>query len=210
MTELTAEGNGTIETHTVGTGDDAVTYDVRGDLATATPDRPVLFLIGSPMDATGFGTLASHFTDRPAVTYDPRGAGRNPTGTDPIATEQHADDLHRVIEALGVGPVDVFASSGGAVNALALIAAHPERRPPGGGPRAADGRVAARQGRRPRRLPRHAGDVRPRGQPPRDGQVHPVRDVRRHRHRRPTSTSPPPTRRCSGCPTWTTALAPTR
>jgi len=39
--------------------------------------------------------------------------------------EQHADDLHRVIAALGGGPVDVFASSGGAVNALALVARHP-------------------------------------------------------------------------------------
>ena len=40
-------------------------------------------IIGSPMDATGFGTLAGHFTDRPVVTYDPRGAGRNPTDTAP-------------------------------------------------------------------------------------------------------------------------------
>ena len=39
--------------------------------------------------------------------------------------EQHADDVHRIIEAVGGGPVDLFASSGGAVNALALVAAHP-------------------------------------------------------------------------------------
>ena len=31
-----------------------------------------------------------------------------------------------MIEALGVGPVDLFASSGGAVTALALVAAHPD------------------------------------------------------------------------------------
>ena len=74
----------------------------------------------------GFTTLRSHFTDRPVVTYDPRGAGRNPTDTTSITAEEHADDLHRVIEALGVAPVDVFASSGGAVNVLALVAAHPE------------------------------------------------------------------------------------
>ena len=83
-------------------------------------------MFGSPMDASGFGTLAGHFTDRPVVTYDPRGAGRNPTDSTPIEPEQHADDLHRVIEDIGVGPVDVFASSGGAVNALALVTAHPE------------------------------------------------------------------------------------
>src|SRR5439155_8596219 len=39
--------------------------------------------------------------------------------------EEHADDLHRLITALGTGPVDLFASSGGAVNALARVARHP-------------------------------------------------------------------------------------
>jgi pimeloyl-ACP methyl ester carboxylesterase len=34
--------------------------------------------------------------------------------------------VHRVISELGGGPVDVFASSGGAVNAMALVAAHPQ------------------------------------------------------------------------------------
>jgi pimeloyl-ACP methyl ester carboxylesterase len=103
-----------------------VTYDVHGDLAGATPERPALLMIGSPMDASGFETLRSHFTDRPVVTYDPRGSGRNPVDTTPIPPEEHAADLHRVITALDAGPVDVFASSGGAVNVLALVATHPE------------------------------------------------------------------------------------
>jgi pimeloyl-ACP methyl ester carboxylesterase len=115
-----------VDTRAVGDGADAITYDVRGDLADATPDRPVLMLIGSPMDASGFGTLAGHFTDRPVVTYDPRGAGRNPTDTAPLTPEQHAADLHRVIQALGAGPVDLFATSGGAVNALRLVESHPD------------------------------------------------------------------------------------
>src|SRR5205823_1448401 len=38
---------------------------------------------------------------------------------------QHADDIHRIIQEVG-GPVDMFASSGGAVNALALVATHPD------------------------------------------------------------------------------------
>jgi pimeloyl-ACP methyl ester carboxylesterase len=100
-----------------------LTYDVRA----AASAEPPLLLIGSPMGAAGFGTLAGHFTDRTVVTYDPRGVERSLKG-DPatISTpEQHADDLHRVIEAVGGGPVDLFASSGGAVNALALVAAHP-------------------------------------------------------------------------------------
>lgn len=115
----------TVETRVVGAGDDAITYDVRGDLADATPDRPTLMLIASPMEASAFGALAARFADRPVVTYDPRGAGRNPTGTSEVTPEQHADDLHRVITEVG-GPVDLFASSGGAINALALAAAHPE------------------------------------------------------------------------------------
>ncbi len=101
-----------------------LTYDVR-EADSAEPR--LLFLIGSPMGAGGFGTLASHFTDRTVVTYDPRGVERS-TKADPTSEstpEQHADDLHRIIAALGAGPVDLFASSGGAVNALALVAAHP-------------------------------------------------------------------------------------
>ncbi|WP_405791498.1 alpha/beta hydrolase [Streptomyces sp. NBC_00029] len=105
-------------------------YDVRAaDAGVAGGVRPTpLFLIGSPMDASGFGTLASHFTDRTVLTYDPRGAGRSirTDGASENLPQEHAEDLRRVIEAAGTGPVDVFASSGGAVNALALIARHPD------------------------------------------------------------------------------------
>jgi pimeloyl-ACP methyl ester carboxylesterase len=99
-------------------------YDVRaGEAGT----QPVLLIIGSPMGAEGFGTLAGHFTDRTVVTYDPRGAGRSPRtdGAGQSTPDEHADDLHRLISALDAGPVDIFASSGGAVNALALVAKHP-------------------------------------------------------------------------------------
>jgi pimeloyl-ACP methyl ester carboxylesterase len=102
-----------------------ITFDVRLNEATS---EPALFLIGSPMGAAGFGTLAGHFAERTVVTYDPRGSERS-TKVDPASEsmpDQHADDLHRVIQALGAGPVDLFASSGGAVNALALVATHPE------------------------------------------------------------------------------------
>ena len=84
-------------------------------------------MIGQPMDASGFDTLASHFPDRTVVTYDPRGLGRSvrkDARVDHAPTVQ-ADDVHAVIEALGAGPVEMFASSGGAVTALALVAAYP-------------------------------------------------------------------------------------
>jgi len=101
-------------------------YDVRSNSAGR---QPVLLLIGSPMGATGFGSLAGHFTDRTVVTYDPRGAGRSKRtdGALRSTTEEHADDLHRLIVTLDAGPVDIFASSGGAVNALALVAKHSEQ-----------------------------------------------------------------------------------
>jgi pimeloyl-ACP methyl ester carboxylesterase len=102
-----------------------LTYDIRPNPDTT---EPPLMLIGSPMGAGGFVTLADHFRDRTIVTYDPRGADRS-TKTDPTSAstpEQHGDDLHRIIAELGAGPVDLFASSGGAVNALALVATHPD------------------------------------------------------------------------------------
>jgi pimeloyl-ACP methyl ester carboxylesterase len=105
-----------------------ITYDIHP--AQTDIGAPVLLIIGSPMGASGFGTLASHFTDRTVVTYDPRGVERSPKA-DPASestTQQHADDVHRVIDALGAsGPVDVFASSGGAVNALELVAKHSDQ-----------------------------------------------------------------------------------
>jgi pimeloyl-ACP methyl ester carboxylesterase len=99
-------------------------YDVRSGSTDARP----LFLIGSPMGAAGFGTLAGHFGDRTVMTYDPRGSERSEK-VDPASTvtpNDHADDLHRLIQELGAGPVDLFASSGGAVNALALVAHYSE------------------------------------------------------------------------------------
>jgi pimeloyl-ACP methyl ester carboxylesterase len=62
------------------------------------------------------------------VTYDPRGVERS-AKTDPASpatADVHADDVHRLIQAIGGGPVDLFATSGGAVNALALVSRHPE------------------------------------------------------------------------------------
>jgi pimeloyl-ACP methyl ester carboxylesterase len=103
-----------------------LTYDVRGDLTDR--DQPVLLMIGSPMAASGFPTLASHFTDRTVVTYDPRGTERSVRSGEltEVSPEDHAADLAAVIEALDAGPVDLFASSGGAVNSLALIAKRPD------------------------------------------------------------------------------------
>ena len=115
-----------MKTYTLETAKADIVYDVQGPLPTA-DGRPPMFMIGQPMDASGFRTLASYFPDRTVVTYDPRGLGRSirrDGRVDHVPTIQ-ADDVHAVIRALGVGPVEMFASSGGAVTALALVAAYP-------------------------------------------------------------------------------------
>ena len=113
-------------THTLDVPGAVLQYDVRRSEAST---APVLMLIGSPMGASGFGTLAGHFPDRTVVTYDPRGVDRSRRTDDAAEStpDEHADDLHRLVAALDAGPVDLFASSGGAVNTLALVARRPEQ-----------------------------------------------------------------------------------
>ncbi len=116
-----------MKTCTLETPEAAIVYDIEGPLPTA-DGRPPLFMIGQPMDAGGFRTLASYFPDRTVITYDPRGLGRSTRKdghVDHVPTVQAAD-VHAVISALGVGSVEMFASSGGAVTALALVAAYPD------------------------------------------------------------------------------------
>ena len=100
-----------------------LTYDVRpNESSTHLP----LFLIGAPMGAGGYPTLSGYFTDRTVITYDPRGSERS-VAHDPAAAitpETAAEDLHAIVSEIG-GPVDVFASSGGAVNALPWVAKYP-------------------------------------------------------------------------------------
>ncbi|MFJ4224027.1 alpha/beta fold hydrolase [Microbacterium sp. NPDC089695] len=113
-------------THTLALPDADIVYDVHGPLPTA-DGRPPLLMIGQPMDASGFQAQVALFRDRTVVTYDPRGLGRSvrrdgSTENDPVV---QAEDVHALIAELDAGPVDMLASSGGAVTALALVTAHP-------------------------------------------------------------------------------------
>src|SRR4051812_10494192 len=98
-------------------------YEVRGS-------GPLLFVIGQPMTSEPFSGLADLLAgDHTVVTYDPRGLGQS-SAEDPssdVTPEIEADDLARLVDAVGGGPADVFASSGGAVAGLALATRHPER-----------------------------------------------------------------------------------
>jgi pimeloyl-ACP methyl ester carboxylesterase len=126
MSSARDRGRTGMDTRTLDTPAADLVYDVVGPLPTA-DGRPPLFMVGQPMDATGFRALTAQFPDRTVITYDPRGLGRSrrKDGRVDQTPEDQAGDLHAIIEALGAGPVDVFASSGGAVTALALVTAHP-------------------------------------------------------------------------------------
>src|ERR1700722_11842116 len=99
-------------------------YEVQGS-------GPPLMLIGHPMDASGFTTIARALAESyTVVTYDPRGFGHS-TIDDPDQDGEPdllADDVRRVLEAaVGKVPAHVFGSSGGAVTGLALVARSPGR-----------------------------------------------------------------------------------
>lgn len=123
----------TPETRTLERPGATLTYDVRGDLASP-GERPVVLLIGSPMGANGFPSLAAGLTDRVVVAHDPRGAERSTRsdGEGELTPDVHGEDLAALITEVrrevpaGVPALDVFAPSSGAVNALALVAGHPD------------------------------------------------------------------------------------
>ena len=98
-------------------------YEVRGS-------GPLLLVIGQPMTSGPFGPLADLLAeDHTVLTYDPHGLGAS-TIEDPsldVTPEIQADDLATIIDAVGGERADVFASSGGAVAALAFAARHPDK-----------------------------------------------------------------------------------
>lgn len=109
--------------HTLDVPGACLYYEIRGS-------GPLLLLLGSPMDSYGFAAMAAELADSyTVVTYDPRGVS-NSTREDTnqeVTPELQADDVHRLLSALGSQPAYVFGSSGGAVVGLALAAAHPNQ-----------------------------------------------------------------------------------
>ncbi|HWJ52274.1 MAG TPA: alpha/beta hydrolase [Propionibacteriaceae bacterium] len=98
-------------------------YEVRGS-------GPLLLVIGQPMTSGPFAPLADLLaTDHTVVTYDPHGLGQSTVDDRSltVTAEAEADDLAAIIDALGVGPADVFGNSGGAVAGLALATQHPDK-----------------------------------------------------------------------------------
>jgi pimeloyl-ACP methyl ester carboxylesterase len=109
--------------HFLDVADGKVYYEVRGS-------GPLLLVIGQPMTSGPFAAVADILAeDHTVVTYDPHGLGQSVTDepSDLVTPEVEADDLAGIIDAVGGGPADVFASSGGAVAGLALVANHPDK-----------------------------------------------------------------------------------
>jgi pimeloyl-ACP methyl ester carboxylesterase len=103
----------------------SIYYEVRGS-------GPVLLMMpGGPADAGVFRRIAGYLDPYyTVVTYDPRGLSHS-TLDAPLNDERivqiFADDTHRLLRETAKEPAFVFASSGGAVIALELVAGHPEQ-----------------------------------------------------------------------------------
>ena len=88
---------------------------------------PALLLIpGGPADGRAFAGLAPLLPGT-VITYDPRGLGRSTCAPGDITVERQAEDVLALLDEVDSDPADVFAHSGGAITALALVAKHPTR-----------------------------------------------------------------------------------
>jgi pimeloyl-ACP methyl ester carboxylesterase len=115
----------TAKTETLKVPGASIYYEVRGS-------GPVLLMMpGGPADAGAFRRIAADLeADFTVVTYDPRGLSHSTLDApvnDERIVEIFADDVHRLLTAITKEPAFVFASSGGAVIALELVAQHPEQ-----------------------------------------------------------------------------------
>jgi pimeloyl-ACP methyl ester carboxylesterase len=110
-----------VEEHSLDVPGARLHYEVRGS-------GPLLLLIGAPMDSAPFVPLADALAgDFTVVTTDPRGISKSLLD-DPeqdSTPDLRADDVHRLITALGRKPAHVFGSSGGAVTGIALVTRYP-------------------------------------------------------------------------------------
>lgn len=109
--------------HHLDVGDGRLYYEVRGS-------GPLLLVIGQPMTSGPFGPLADLLAeDHTVVTYDPHGLGASTTTnpTHEVTPEIEAEDLARIVDAVGADKADVFGTSGGAVAGLAFAADYPDK-----------------------------------------------------------------------------------
>ncbi|MBD0021133.1 alpha/beta fold hydrolase [Gordonia pseudamarae] len=109
-------------------GADGTTLAVRTSGPLGSGTTPVLLVHGMGSDHSTWRSTAAllRAAGRPVIASDLRGHGRSEHTTD-YGLGTFADDLRAVIDALGVGQVDVIGHSLGAHAALRLAMDHPAR-----------------------------------------------------------------------------------
>ncbi|MBA2577673.1 MAG: alpha/beta hydrolase [Euzebyaceae bacterium] len=114
----------TVRAGTVRTNGAELYYERRGQQGPA-----VLCVTGASGDAGVLSSLADRLADEyTVVTYDRRGNSRSPRPSGWTATfsGEQARDAAGLVEGLGLAPVTVFGSSGGAIIALWLLLECPD------------------------------------------------------------------------------------
>ena len=86
----------------------------------------VLAIHGITANHLAWGLIAEALPDLRIVAPDLRGRGRSSGLPGPYGFDQHADDLARLIDQLGIGPVPVVGHSMGGFVAVATAHRHPE------------------------------------------------------------------------------------
>lgn len=98
--------------------DASLHYEILGD------GPPLLLIAGLASDGASWGPLLAELSGRQLIVVDNRGAGRT-RSAGPIRFADYVADIASLIEALGIGPVDVVGHSLGGAIGLWLAAAHP-------------------------------------------------------------------------------------
>ncbi len=97
-------------------------YEVQGEGA------PLLLIAGFACDHAIWSLVVPALAAyRRVIVFDNRGVGQSSGGDCPLSINQMAEDAVALLNAIGVGPVDVAGHSMGGLIAQELAIAHPER-----------------------------------------------------------------------------------
>ncbi len=92
------------------------------------PGTPLVLVAGLATDLVSW-TLQREALNgtRPVLVFDHRGIGRSPESSVPFSIEDLAEDLHRLLDELGAGPVDLLGHSMGGAVVQTFLRRYPNR-----------------------------------------------------------------------------------